>query len=135
MKVIIAYDGSACANAALDDLARAGLPSSGRAVVLSAGRTWPLFSEIPPPHSVMDQELAAARKTAAGAAERAHAQLPAWEVRSEGVLESPQWAIIQKADDWQADLIVLGSHGRSAVGRALFGSVSHSVLTHAKCSV
>jgi len=35
MKVLIAYDGSACAGAALADLERAGLPRKAEAVVLS----------------------------------------------------------------------------------------------------
>lgn len=33
------------------------------------------------------------------------------------------------------DLIVMGSHGRSAVGRLLLGSVSNYLAKHAKCPV
>jgi nucleotide-binding universal stress UspA family protein len=40
-----------------------------------------------------------------------------------------------RADEWQPDLLVLGSHGRTALGRFFFGSVSHGVLQHARCSV
>ena len=35
MKIVIAYDGSGCANAALDDLKHAGLPAVAQAVVIS----------------------------------------------------------------------------------------------------
>jgi nucleotide-binding universal stress UspA family protein len=44
-------------------------------------------------------------------------------------------AILNEADANQADLIVMGAQGHSAVGRMLLGSVSDSVATHAHCSV
>ncbi len=44
-------------------------------------------------------------------------------------------AILGRAENWRADLIVLGCHGRKAVERMLMGSVSDSVMRHAGCSV
>jgi nucleotide-binding universal stress UspA family protein len=43
--------------------------------------------------------------------------------------------ILDEAEKWDADMIVLGSHGYSALQRFLLGSVSHAVATHAHCSV
>lgn len=43
--------------------------------------------------------------------------------------------IIDYAAAWHADLIVLGSHGRTGLGRFLLGSVAESVARHAPCSV
>jgi nucleotide-binding universal stress UspA family protein len=43
-------------------------------------------------------------------------------------------AIIRRAEAWRADVIVLGSHGRSGLARA-FGGVVERVLRHAPCSV
>lgn len=40
MKLIVAYDGSKCSEAALDDLVRAGLPDSGEALVISVAEVW-----------------------------------------------------------------------------------------------
>ncbi len=48
---------------------------------------------------------------------------------------SPQRVIVEKAESWGADLIVIGSHGRGFWNRALIGSVSSSVVRHAPCSV
>jgi nucleotide-binding universal stress UspA family protein len=44
-------------------------------------------------------------------------------------------AILDLADQWQADLIIVGAHGRSMKLRAALGSVSNTILTHANCSV
>jgi nucleotide-binding universal stress UspA family protein len=43
--------------------------------------------------------------------------------------------ILDEAERWDADLIVLGSHGYNGWQRFLLGSVSHAVATHAHCSV
>ena len=43
--------------------------------------------------------------------------------------------IIKKAKEYNADLIILGSTGKSKLERLLLGSVAQSVLTYAKCSV
>jgi nucleotide-binding universal stress UspA family protein len=47
----------------------------------------------------------------------------------------PQTAIVDEAKKWRADLIVLGSHGRTGLTRLLMGSVAQSVVIHAPCSV
>ena len=43
--------------------------------------------------------------------------------------------VVRMANDWGADLIVLGIHGRTAVGRAFFGSTVVPVVRHAACPV
>ena len=47
----------------------------------------------------------------------------------------PQLRIIDTASEWAADLIVLGSHGRTWLTRFLLGSVSEAVARHASCAV
>jgi len=43
--------------------------------------------------------------------------------------------IIDYAEEWRADLIVIGSHGEKGILRFLLGSVAEFVARHAKCSV
>ena len=134
MRVIVAYDGSECADAALDDLWNAGLPGDTRFKVLTVMEHW-----LPPPsglevveHIDYDDEYAA---LAARAVARLRSMRPGWEVESEVCAGSPATAIIEVADEWKPDLLVIGSHGRTALGRLFFGSVSHKLSHDAHCSV
>jgi len=51
------------------------------------------------------------------------------------LVESPKKVILEEAERWGADLIVVGSHGRRGIDRLLLGSVSEAVAIHAGCSV
>jgi nucleotide-binding universal stress UspA family protein len=46
-----------------------------------------------------------------------------------------QPVILTRAEEWQADLIVMGSHGQTSAADALIGSVTDSVIRHAHCPV
>jgi hypothetical protein len=48
---------------------------------------------------------------------------------------SPAPTIVAFAKEWDADLVIMGSHGRTGVARLLLGSVARNVLHHASCSV
>jgi nucleotide-binding universal stress UspA family protein len=153
VKLLIAYDGSRCAEAALDDLTHAGLPVKGEAMVISVAEVW---LPPPPPSSFEIVEMAVAAKgpvglerkymagslavrdadaLAAKAAARFQENFPAWTVKHEAVWGSPNWEIFAKAKEWDADLIVVGSHGRTALGRFFLGSISQWLLNEARCSV
>lgn len=56
-------------------------------------------------------------------------------VTSDIIQGHPQESILEEADRWGADLIVLGSPGLGGFERRLLSSVSHAVVTHAHCSV
>jgi nucleotide-binding universal stress UspA family protein len=47
----------------------------------------------------------------------------------------PRSVILDEAKEWDADLIVVGSHGYTGIKRLLLGSVAQSVVSHAPCSV
>jgi nucleotide-binding universal stress UspA family protein len=153
MNVVIAYDGSNHAKAAIDDLRRAGLPRGGNALVVTVGET--VLPTPSPSLTAVGAEtlshrvagtLVQARAEAAQAideagalaregVQRIQAYFPRWGVYADPVLGTAAEAILQKADDWRADLIVVGSHGRSALGRLVLGSVSKQVATESRCSV
>jgi nucleotide-binding universal stress UspA family protein len=60
---------------------------------------------------------------------------PGLHTEVETVLADPREGIIDQAKDWKADLIILGSHGRTGFKRWIMGSVAESVVRHAPCSV
>jgi len=43
--------------------------------------------------------------------------------------------ILEEAERWNADLIVVGSHGYKGLKRFVLGSVSQAIIAHAHCSV
>lgn len=50
-------------------------------------------------------------------------------------LGDPPREILEEAEEWPADLLVVGTHGRGGVSRFLIGSVAESVVRHAHCDV
>ena len=59
-------------------------------------------------------------------------QPPAWQFLREG---KPADQILSAAREWDADVIVIGTHGRSGVSRLVLGSTAESVVRHASCPV
>jgi nucleotide-binding universal stress UspA family protein len=51
------------------------------------------------------------------------------------VTGAPAEQIMRQARRWRADLIVMGTHGRSGFGRTFMGSVADRVLRGAACPV
>ncbi len=147
-KVLIAYDGSDCANAALEDLKEAGLPPETEVLVVAVADAFPVpagFSEESVPESIavavkknwehVSSMVKGSRKIAEEAARKIETAFPSWRVRSEAFADSPSWGIIKKAQEWKADLVVVGAHGLHSTGRLALGSLSQLVATQAPCSV
>ena len=143
MKILLAVDGSTFGDKAAAEVARRPWPADTQVRVLSVVEVpMPLAAE---PYMLSDQFYveaeAALRRRAADAAGRAaevlQRSLEAQGVRvtAEVIAGSASRVIVEEAEKWGADLIVLGSHGRGFWGRLLLGSVSQAVASHAPCSV
>lgn len=140
MKILLAIDGSPCSDTAVEEVARRPWPEGSLVKVLTV-----LETPMPPtpetwavPLTYFEEMEAALGKQGQKIVNRAIQKLKSNKALSaDAVLApgSPRQVILEEAENWGANLIVLGSHGYSAWKRFLLGSVSHAVVSHAKCSV
>lgn len=152
MRILIAYDGSACADKAIEDMLHAGLPSQAEALVMSVEEKWlpsPLMSgyELASARTPIQANLAIKAvpelqpqvgetlELALQAKVRVQQLFPEWEVMEFSCVGSPATEILTEAEEWRADLIVVGAHGHTALGEFFFGSVSHKIVMEAHCTV
>ena len=143
MKILIGYDGSKDADAALEDLENAGLPAKARALILTVTSPWVpvggpggiVTRRDRAARRIAEDSLAQAQAMAEKAAAGLRARFPLWTIGGEALIDAPAAGLIAKAEAWKPDLIVLGCHGRTAIGRLLMGSVSSQVLHHAAADV
>jgi nucleotide-binding universal stress UspA family protein len=149
MKILIGYDGSECADAALEDLKHAGLGTEADVLVMcvadvfvppidEAGDTFPVGipEGIKRAHERARHKLEEADVVAKRISDQIKSLFPGWNVNSQAEADSPAWALLRKADAWKPDLIILGARGHSVFGgRLILGSISQRVLYEAHCSV
>lgn len=153
MKVLVGYDGSSDANAAIDDLVNAGLPYDVEALIVTVSDS-PAVAPFAG-YNVIDRTVVGDRVRALvshgktrvsheanratelilNADIRLRSKFPSWHVRGVILAGDPAEELIRKAVKWHADLIVIGSQGLSAIERMILGSVSLKVATEARCPV
>ena len=130
--VLFAYDGSDLARLAIEEAGRQ-LEARREAVVLTVWRPFAV-GFIPPPEvefdaAASDEVRKAAEETAAQGASVARAAGFSAEILA--LKEAPTWkGIARVADDRDASLIVLGSHGKSGLTGVFLGSVASAVAAH-----
>jgi nucleotide-binding universal stress UspA family protein len=140
MRVLVATDGSPCSNVALDEVARRPWPPGSELRIVTAVNPWPTVGSeawvLPPEYYDEVARAADERGERILAAARERVAAPDGATVTTAVLSGPPApSIIDEAEEWDADLVVVGSHGYGAVKRMLLGSVSHAVALHAPCSV
>ena len=144
MKVLLAIDGSGHSDAAVDAVVRRHLEAGSEVRVISVLETsyWPVAF----PGDGWDMTLyveieRAARERARVAVDGAAATLRAdgesrhVHVTADVLSGSAKRTILEEADAFGADVIVVGSHGHGHFERFRLGSVSHAVALNASCSV
>ena len=142
MKILLAIDGSPCSDRAVAEVARRPWPADSQVRVISVVEPHtPLAAEPYGMAAVYFEEAdrlshAQAQETVERAAAKLRGTQGATvQVSTEVVKGSPKRTIVEEAEGWEADLIVVGSHGYQSWERMLLGSVSQSVTAHARCSV
>ena len=142
MKILIATDGSTHSKAMLEKVADKLFPPKTKVHIVSAYERTPLITSLQPMgvskeyYSEADQyALKVAENATENAAKILRKKNPTFSITTTVIEGSPKSVILEEADAFGADLIVVGSHGYGAVERFLLGSVSQAVALHAKCSV
>ena len=138
MKIMIAVDGSECSEPVVRFVARMRWPAGSRILVVSVANAAAGMVAAP-------FEAAAASAEIEALDVREHEDLVARAARAltdaglpcetRVVLGEPAHALLQAVRDEGADLLVVGSHGRTGLTKLLLGSVSAHVVGHAPCSV
>lgn len=144
MKILLAVDGSGHSEAAVQATAGKCFPPASEVRVISVIESSYLAAGFPGEGFSMalvaDIEVAA-RRRAHDAVDKAAVVLLAREENSHLMVStdvlsgSPKRMILDDAKTFEADLIVVGSHGHGRFHRLLPGSVAQAVAFHATCSV
>jgi nucleotide-binding universal stress UspA family protein len=141
MKILIGVDGSPYSNAALEEVANRSWPGGTEVLIVHAYQLpvapTPEAWVLPPGYfELLDRAVRTQSDAIVDAAlQKLKAAGNDLKVQGKAILGAPRKVILEEANDWKADLIVVGSHGYPTWQRLLLGSVSGAVVAHAKCSV
>lgn len=143
MRVLLAVDGSACSEMAVQTVIDRFRPEGTDIRVIHAVewmREMPLCFQYAHGPTAGDDVVMSRNKSFERAREMV--ERVAAELEFKGFHPAvttpdadPRHAIVEAARDWPADVIVMGSHGRRGLDRLLLGSVAEWVVRHAPCSV
>jgi nucleotide-binding universal stress UspA family protein len=142
MKILLAIDGSPCSDAAVEEVIKRPWPSQSEVKLITALET-PMMVGVglqPWPAVYFDEVQKSAHEAASTVIDNAMRKLneasdKTLKISQEIIGGPPSQVIVEEAENWGADLIVMGSRGLGVWNRLLLGSVSTAVLHHAKCSV
>ena len=129
MNILLAIDPSGASDNAVSEVVARPWPSATKICVLSVVDP-PNVMVIP---SLVQSATEAAQALVKNAAVRFIGR--GFETSTHVFRDHPRTAILEYAESWGADLIVVGSHGQSAITRFLLGSVAQAAVRHAQCSV
>ncbi|MCJ8164214.1 universal stress protein [Pontibacter sp. E15-1] len=142
MKILLATDGSKYSKTATEEIAGRTFPANSELRIISVVESSPdyMYSPFIGGMEGYYQEAdsiaqKAAKEVVETAAELVREKNSSLLISTAVIKGPPKQVIIEDADSFVADLIVVGSHGRRGLEKFLLGSVSQSVALHANCSV
>ena len=140
MKILLAVEGSVYSDAAVEELAKLPWPPESEVKVITAAeKPVPMVTWVVSPDYFKELDKSV-RKAVQPVIDSALLKLKTItdktvKISSEIIQGPPRQVILDEAEKWGADLIVMGSRGLGVWNRLLLGSVSSAVVHHAKCSV
>src|SRR5215510_7860716 len=142
MKIFLAVDGSESSLVTVEEAARMPWPEGSMVRIVSVAEVpFPAQEWAAPMPSGSDKEWErifeerSVENTAQAMARFGEIAGAQTEVAAKTLKGDPKITILDEAERWGADLIVVGTHGYNALARLWLGSVSRAVASHAKCSV
>jgi nucleotide-binding universal stress UspA family protein len=129
MNILLAIDHSASSETAVSEVVARPWPAGTKVCVLNVVEP-PALLVIP---AVLQTATEAGQALVKNAADRLIAR--GLETSTHVVQDNPRTGIAEYAESWGADLVVVGSHGHSAIVRFLIGSVAQALVRCAPCSV
>lgn len=125
MRILIGFNGSEAATAALHDLHYAGIPADAEIVLITVAESW-----LPPKTADEARSISAAGKAVICD------EFPNWIVTAKTASGSPPREILALAESFKPDLIVVGEPRQTLSEHKMFiGHTSQTILTEAECSV
>ncbi len=137
MKILVAVDESECSRDAVDFVAEGTWKDDDEFMVLTVVEPIPVEYGMAPVFggSELSQEYSHACELVANLGLILREELPVNKTDAKVLTGYVVEQICQWARSWDADLIVLGSHGRSGFQHFMLGSVAEEVLKKAPCTV
>jgi len=141
MRILLAIDGSPSSEAAIEEVCRRPWPPDSEARIVTVISHFESMLMKAGNHDkqayddVLEHESMETARRLYDIASTIGQRAPCLHVTPKLLIGKPTEAILDEAEQWGADLIVVGSRGHGPVKRFFLGSVSLAIALHASCSV